>query len=785
MQRIDLNRDWRFHLGDPSGAFWTQPDPSGWRTLDLPHDWSIELPRSADAPSTASGGCYPMGRGWYAKTFTAPIDWTGKKVLIEFEGVYMNAEIWLNHHFVGRHPYGYTTFTCDLTPYLKLGEENMLTVFVNNEGQMNSRWYSGSGIYRFVWLMVGAPVHVAHWGVSVTTPEVAASAALVRLQTRIENEGDAARPVTLVQHILTPECTVAAKGTTTQVVPAGGDLVFRQRLEVADPLLWSPATPSLYRLETEVLVAGSAVDTASTSFGIRSISFSANVGFLLNGEPTLLRGGCVHHDNGPLGAASHARAEARKVELHKANGYNAIRCAHNPPSPAFLEACDRLGMLVIDEAFDCWREGKNPHDYHVAFDDWWQRDLDSMVLRDRNHPSIIMWSVGNEVKERDGRGGGGAIAEMLAHRVRELDPTRPVTAAICLVSDDAGGWEATDGVFVALDVGGYNYREVHYQGDHARHPDRVMVGLESTAMEALEHWEAVETLPYVIGDFVWTSLDYLGEAGIGRVEIGDEAKGLGVYPWHQANCGDLDLCGFKRPQSFYRDILWGRGQPLYMAVHEPVPEGEVRAVSYWGWPLVRPSWTWPEHEGETLIVDVYSASERVELLLNGRSLGTLPSGRTERHTATFEVPYEPGTLRAVGYNGEEQAAEWVLETIGPAARLRLTPDRVELDGPDDLSFVTVEAVNSQGRLDPNADCEVRFVVEGEGEIAAVGSGNPVTEESYRGNTRRAFHGRCLVVVKSSGTLGTTTLRAMADGLEAAEVTLKTVARRLVSTSCRL
>jgi beta-galactosidase len=560
---------------------------------------------------------------------------------------------------------------------------------------------------------------------------------------------------------------------TTAPLAPGSTHVYTQALAVDQPQLWSSETPFLYWLETVVMAGDLIVDTATTPFGIRSLHFDAQTGFLLNGQPVLLKGGCVHHDNGVMGAAAYSRSEERKVEVLKASGFNAIRCAHNPPSPAFLDACDRLGMLVIDEAFDCWRVGKNPGDYHASFDDWWQRDLDSMLYRDRNHPSVIMWSIGNEVHERAGASNGVALAKMLADHVRAVDPTRPVTSAIN-GGHDAWPWEQTDGVFAALDVGGYNYQQRQYRLDHERCPERVMYGSESVAKEAFEHWMDVLDLPHVIGDFVWTSLDYLGEAGIGRVFFEDEPfTFLGRYPWNQANCGDLDLCGFKRPQSYYRDVLWGSGEPLYIAVHYPVPEGKTPKTTYWGWPDVDANWTWPGREGETVQVDVYSACEQVELFLNDASLGVQPTTREERFTATFSVPYAPGTLKAVGYKGGQPVAECELHTVGAPTAIRLTPDRAQLiDGAGDLGFITVEVVDAEGQMCPNADHTIFFTVAGAGTLAAVGNGNPASEEAYRGNQRRAYRGRCLAVVKAGGERGEIRLRAQADGLEGAEVVIQ-------------
>jgi beta-galactosidase len=576
----------------------------------------------------------------------------------------------------------------------------------------------------------------------------------------VANETETEREVTVRTRVVTPTGRTADAVDLPETIPPARRLECEQELTVRRPKLWSPEAPQLYRVETELRAGRDVVDTVTTLFGVRSLEFDAEAGFRLNGEPMLLRGGCVHHDNGPLGASSYDRAEERKVELLKANGFNAVRCAHNPPAPAFLDACDRLGMLVIDEAFDCWRNGKSLADYHVSFDDWWRRDLDAMLVRDRNHPSVIMWSIGNEVVERASPE-GVRVARMLAAHVRRVDPTRPVTAGVNR-GHDGRAWEDLDELFAVLDVCGYNYAEREYRRDHERLPHRIVHGSESMARDAFEHWTSVRTHPHVVGDFVWTALDYLGESGIGRVHSdGDAAPHLGSFPWHHANCGDLDLCGFKRPQSFYRDVLWGR-RPLFVAVHAPVPDDRAPAVTAWGWPDVRPSWTWPGSEGRTLQVDVYAPCERVELFLDGEPLG---SRTPERLVASWSVPYRPGTLRVVGSDG----AALELRTAGEPARLRLTPDRDCIQAnPGDLSFVTVEVLDADGALDPNADHTVSFAVDGPGTIAALGSGDPVSTERYTGKRRSAYRGRCLVVLRPLGERGAIRLRAAADGLSDAE-----------------
>jgi beta-galactosidase len=765
MQRLAFDRGWRIRLGEiPDGIWRENLDDSDWRSVDLPHDWSIELPRDPASAGGSASGYFPAGVGWYQKRFAAPAEWRGKTVLVEFEGVYKNAEVWLDEHFLGRHPYGYTSFHHDLTPALEAGAEHVVRVLVDNSAQPSSRWYAGSGIYRHVWLWLGERIYVHPWGVAVATSEVSPAGASVRVLTTVTNETASEQEVTVRSRVLAPGGREADSVEMSETVPAGTRLDYAQELAVRRPRLWSPDAPHLYRLETELRIGRKVVDAATTPFGIRSLEFGAEHGFRLNGEELELRGGCVHHDNGPLGAASHDRAEERKVELLKASGFNAVRCAHNPPAPAFLDACDRLGMLVIDEAFDCWRNGKSLADYHVSFDDWWRRDLDAMVLRDRNHPCVIMWSIGNEVVER-GRPEGARLARMLADHVRSVDPTRPVTAG---VNGGHGGWpwQQLDDLFAALDVCGYNYAAAEYRVDRERIPGRVVYGSESVAAAAFEHWTSVLELEHVLGDFVWTALDYFGEAGIGRVHFeGDEAPFLGAYPWHHANCGDLDLCGFKRPQSFYRDVLWRRGQPLFIAVHAPVPAGSTPTVTRWGWPDVRPSWTWPGHEGRPLRIDVYAACEAVELFLEGESLGTKS---TEGHVASFEAPYRPGTLRAVGSDG----AGGELRTAGEPARLRLTPDRDRIGRDGDLSFVTVEVVDADGLLHPNAGHAVSFAVEGAGRIAALGSGDPISTEPYVGDRRSAYRGRCLVVLQAGDGRGQILLRAEAEGLVGAETTVR-------------
>ena len=780
MVRRCIDDNWRFFPGGESIFFGVDNDGF---PVDLPHDYSIILKRDPQTPAGASNGFFPGGLGCYKKTLFIPEEWTGKKVGLEFEGVYMNAAVHVNKQLAARHPYGYTSFFCDLTPYLDYGRDNIISVNVNNGALPNTRWYSGSGIYRHVWLEVREPVHIAPWGVFVTAPEVASENSTVAVRTTIENSAPAKDGVKLRSILLAEDDTEVAISEQAVAIPAEGKSEVLQSLTVSPAKLWSIETPYLYTLRSEIIKEDKVIDAKLTKVGIRSISFDVDHGFRLNGISLKLKGGCVHHDCGLLGTAAYDRAEERKVELHKANGFNAIRCAHNPPSPAFLDACDRLGILVIDEAFDCWRENKTPNDYALFFEEWWERDLTAMILRDRNHPCIIMWSTGNEIIERDGRSEGNEYARKLADFVRTLDATRVVTNALCpipgvnhqyeLAGDDPWG-NRTEKFAEPLEVVGYNYLRQRYENDGVKYPGRIICGSETYPSEAFEYWREVERLPHVIGDFVWTSMDYLGEAGIGRVWYGERKGWLGDYPWHMAYCGDIDICGFKRPQSHYRDCVWGISKAPYIAVHKPQNHGKTTGMMAWAWPDVSSAWDWPGFEGKPVFIDLYCADSEVELFLNGRSLGRKVSGKPSQYKTSFETSYEPGKLVAVGYENGIATSRTALKTAGKPVAIRLTPDRKVLrPATIDLSYITVEIVDAEGNVVYNAAHELYFTVCGVGILLAVGNGNPLTEEMYIGNQRKVHDGRAMVVIKSTGELGMIQLTTTADGFPASSVTLET------------
>jgi beta-galactosidase len=764
-----FDNDWSFFRGGAQGAEHMNFDASKWRKVDLPHDWSIEdLPGTASpfspaAISQVGGGFTTGGTGWYRKVFTIPATEKGKRFVIQFDGVYMNPTIFINGHNIGQHPYGYTSFWYDITDKVKFGEKNIIAVEVKNEGQ-NSRWYSGSGIYRHVWLKVADAVHIAQWGTYITTPEVSSSSAKVNIKTKVLNDADHDINVKYITRILNQKNTEVATAQSEHSIKSGSFFEFKEDVVISNPELWGCESPALYTAVSEIYYDGKLADQEKTRFGIRTISFDAENGFRLNGKTVKLKGGCFHNDNGPLGSKAYDRAEERKVELLKASGFNAIRCSHNPPSPAFLAACDSLGMLVMDEAFDCWRYGKNAYDYHLYFNDWWKRDIESMVLRDRNHPGIIMWSIGNEIPNKE-TPEGLQTAKLLADYTRELDPTRAVTSAVNDLKEDK------DPFFAALDVGGYNYavynydkKQTTYESDHKRVPTRVIVGTESYSLEAFGSWMEVVDHPYVIGDFVWTAYDYIGEASIGW--LGYEQNG-GMYPWNLAYCGDIDICGWKRPQSYYRDALWKSDQ-LSIFVTPPKPSFPINPKkeewSKWNWFDVVADWNWKGYENKPLTVNVYSSCEEVELFLNNKSLGKKVTNRSTKYTTTWDVPYQPGALVAVGYDGGKKANTAILKTALVPVNVKLTADRSKIKANNqDLSYVTVELTDSNGTLNPRAENLVHFAIDGPGVIAGVGNGNPVSVESNQMPQRKAWRGKCLVIIKSTDKPGNITLKVTVDG----------------------
>jgi len=781
-QRTVLFDDnWLFIKRDDAAAAQPNYNDASWRRVDLPHDWSIEdLPgQAADSVrgpfiKSAQGGMFTAytvgGVGWYRKKFTVT---PGKQVLIDFDGVYMHAEVWINGHYLGVQPYGYTPFNYNITPWLTNGE-NVIALRVANLGQ-NSRWYSGSGIYRHVWLTYTEPLHIAPWGVYITTPAVSNNSALVQAQITLQNNNNQAGEAMVTATLLSPAGKKVASAKTAVNLSAGMQNPVVQNFTVNNPALWSTDKPVLYTMKVVVNAAGKNVDSVTVKTGIRAIAFTTG-GFMLNGKRTILKGGCVHQDNGPLGAAAFDRAEERKLQTLKANGYNAIRTSHNPPSKSFLDICDSLGLLVMDEFFDEWEEPKLFKDsfaYHNFYKEWWQKDVDNIMLRDRNHPSVIMWSIGNEIHER-GDTNGVRIAEALAKEVRRMDYTRAVTEGVCWFWDHAGRhWDSTYKAFAPLDVGGYNYEWKRYVEDHQKHPGRIMAGTETYALDALEDYTAAEKLPYVTGGFLWTAVDYMGETGIGHsklqpVKEADDKAMLNPWPWYNAWCGDIDIVGFKKPQSYYRDVVW-RMKDIEMLVHTPIPAGMKETLSQWGWPDEQHSWTWPGNEGKPMQVRVFTRSGKVRLLLNGKVIGEkqIPA---DSITAVFEVPYAPGELKTIAIeNGKEKSAV-TLTTTGKPTQVLLTADNKAISaGRNNICYVTVAVADAAKQLVINSDKTTRFSISGPGEIIGVGNADPAGMRSFQQPVMDTYKGRCIVIVRSTGKAGKIQLTANTEGLPAQQI----------------
>ena len=786
-------------------------------SINLPHDWDIYCAPDPKTGTTGTGGgWFSGGRGEYRKQFT--IDNThltidNSLVKLHFEGVYQKAEVFVNGQKAGQHHYGYTPFTVDVTPFLKWKNAkagkvksnlNEVVVKVDNSEQPNCRWYSGSGIYRHVWLETMPALHIAENGVFVTTPEINAERARVQVEVTVANESERERNAVVA----------VGSGLLTVCVPAHETKTVTTTYSISNPKLWSPDSPTLYETKVELKEAGTTIDQQTAKFGIRSFSFDAENGFVLNGRKMLINGACVHHDDGVLGAMAFDDAEIRKVRQMKEAGFNLIRTSHNPTTRAFLDACDSIGMLVIDEAFDGWRTQKNPYDYSTVIDSCFRQDIHAMVLRDRNHPSVISWSIGNEVIERkDIR--VVYTARQMKKAILEKDATRPVTEALCAWDRD---WEIYDPHAEVLDVVGYNYMIFKHASDHERAPKRVIWQTESYPRDAFRNWAVANDFSYVVGDIVWTGLDYLGESGIGRNYYKGEREGEswiegGQPEWHGAPCGDVDITGWRKPISHYREMLWkaspspseggdvkipenlkssnqtsppseGLGE-AYLCVKEPNGyHGEIHTTMWSVWPTWE-SWTWPGWEGKPIEVEVYTRQPEVSLYLNDKLVGTKKADRSTEYKAVFTVNYEPGTLRAevstpqkfpspLGEGlGVRPGAGVRLQTADEPARLRLTPDRTVMTANgQSLTYITVEVVDRQGTLVPEAAIDCEATVKGAATLLSFASADLKDTEPYTSSHTKTWKGRALLVLRSGKKRGSVSV-TIKSLLPTANLSLKT------------
>jgi beta-galactosidase len=794
--RDTFDFDWRFQRGDAAGAQSPEFADSAWTAVDLPHDWSIEGPYSETEPSAGPGGYLPTGIGWYRKRFHVPAEDHGRVLTLEFDGVYQNSEVWINGQSLGLRPYGFVPFAYELTPHLRYESDNVVAVRVDNSLQTNCRWYSGSGIYRHTWLLKTDPLRIAYWGTRVSCPQVNADRARVRVETAITNGRDSSASCTLITGILDHNGTVVATQETQQTIAAGADFRFDQEADVSSPALWSTGHPELYIVRSTLRAGDRIVDVYDTPFGIRSAVFDADRGFLLNGERVKLNGVCIHPEVGCVGAAVPEPVWERLLAELRNMGCNAIRTSHNPFAAEFLDLCDRMGFLVMSDAFDEWRvaKGQIRNGYHLYFDEWHERDLKNFIRRDRNHPSVLLWNAGNEVPDQSAADGAQTLRGIL-NIFKAEDPTRPVTVACDQIASEPLQNRVRPEFLAELDVVGYNYvdrwrnrADLYYSIDRAQFPERRVVGTESVGIggirgeyndlipksngdaspwflhasnlriDAEQLWQFVDLHDYVAGDFMWTGIDYLGESH---------------WPMKIAPSGVLDTCGFRKDGYYFYQSQWTANPVLHLFPH----------------------WNWKGREGSVIPVACYTNCDTVELFLNGKSFGVkgyefprlgmegrygnFPArARQMRTTAdlhlAWDVPYEPGTLRAVGMKDGQVATVEEVSTTGDPFAISLSADRMNLAANRrDVAHLTAAVHDEHGRVVPSAGSAINFSLQGEARLIGVDNGDPFSHESYKAPERRAFHGLCLAILQSTSRRGRITITASSPGLQPAIAVLTT------------
>jgi beta-galactosidase len=760
-----FDNDWRFLKADAAGAEKPDFDDAAWRKVDVPHDWSIEGPFDEKNPTGGAGGFLPAGTGWYRKHFTLPVTDARRRVFIDFDGVMANSDVWINGFHLGHRPYGYISFRYELTEHLNFGSDkpNVLAVRADNSGQPASRWYSGAGIYRHVRLVVTSPVHVEHWDTFITTPKVSASEASVRVQSTVINQSDSPRNVTLQTTLIAPNGRVIETSETKpQPIAAKSSADFQQDIIVKSPELWELDHPNLYRAITRVRAGGGeTLDDETLTFGIREFRFDADTGFWLNGKNFKLKGVCLHADASAFGAAIPLRAWERRLETLKQLGVNAIRTAHNPPAPEFLDLCDRMGFIVMDELFDCWTVAKNPYDYHLYFREWSNVDARDTVRRDRNHPSIVIYSAGNEIHDTPKADLAKQILTSLVATFHANDPTRPVTQALFRpnVSHDYD-----NGLADLLDVVGQNYRENEILAAHQQKPARKILGTENG--HDLMVWLALRDHAPYAGQFLWSGIDYLGESR--------------QWPLIADNFGLLDRTGTAKPLAFQRQSWWSERPMVHIARRVAPTMLTPTDPGYEPNQPRRPQvlfsdWTSQNDKPHDETVEIYSNCELVELFLNGKSLGMQPRPADDS-PRNWNVPFAAGALKAVGMNAGKIVATDELRTAGKPARIILTADRNQI-APiwDDVSYVTATVADENGVVVPNANDLITFKLDGPGIIAAVDSADNSSHESFQATERRAYQGRCFALLKAGASSGRITLSASAPGLAGSSVTIKLIA----------
>ncbi len=754
---IPLEKDWSFFQGDATGAEQPGFDSSSWRKVDVPHDWSIEGPFDKNAATTGSGGWLPSGVAWYRREISIPPGPDGQRVWVEFDGIMQNSDVWLNGHLLGHRPNGYVSFRYDLTDHLTPQEPNILTVRADTSAQPASRWYSGAGIYRHVRLVTAHPLHIQPWGVYVTTPEANESAATVKVRTTLANRHSKAGTITLRTSLVGPDGKVIDTTTSAPVSLTPGDTeTLDQKFKVSNPALWNLESPHMHKLVTAVLSGDQVLDEVTTPFGIRQAEFRSETGFWLNGENLKLKGVCLHQDGGAVGVAVPLDVWRRRFTELRKLGVNAIRTAHTPPAPEFLDLCDQMGFLVMDEFFDCWTKRKNKYDYHLFFRKWWETDLREGILRDRNHPSIILYSVGNEIHDTPKPEIAKPILRGLVDVCHELDPSRPVTQA--LFRPNVSG-DYNNGLADMLDVIGTNYRDQELLDAWKDKRGRKIVGTEQGHERST--WLLCRDNPQHSGQFLWCGIDYLGES---------RSWPLTVY-----NVGLLDRAGFVQPRGHERQSWWS-DTPMVRAYRrvgitaETPADPGYESLEWKRRQVLFPDWNPESSAPHEETVEVYTNADEVELFLNDKSLGK-QKARKDAGSLNWKLSYQPGTLKAVARIKGREVASDMLRTAEAPAKIELIPDRKNLGTSfDDCSNIEIRILDSNGTIVPSADHSLKFAIDGPGRIIAVDSGNVVSVEPFQATERKAWQGRALAIVRATGA-GTITLTASAEGLPEATVEL--------------
>lgn len=792
MERKYFNENWEVK----SGANFFSMKDSKKELINLPHDAMILEKRSDSYTNKMNTGFFPGGVYNYTKNFLIPEDYVNKSIYFEFEGVQMNAMVYINGDFAGKCLNGYTNFYVKANKFLKYGQENIVKVIAKTSAEKNSRWYTGSGIYRNVKLIIGDKIHIKLDGVKITTPNISDNEALVEIETTVENESFENKSGYILNEIFDNNENLIAKDLAPITFFIDEEVSIKQRVLIENPKLWDTENPNLYTCKTKIIVEDKTIDKDENNFGIRELKLDVKNGLRINGETVKLRGACVHHDNGVIGACTFEDAEERRIRILKEAGFNAIRSAHNPMSKAMLDACDRLGMLVMEETFDTWNVSKEDYDYALFFNENWEKDIEALVGKNYNHPSVIIYCIGNEIPEA-GTQIGANTGLKIVKKLTSLDNTRytlnsvngmfTIMDKIGIIMDELDKeigdeplekeinnfmvrldkhmdsiitheevTKATQEIYAGVDIAGYNYMTARYEKDEELFPNRIICGSETAPQKIDINWKYVKEKSHIIGDFTWTGWDYLGEAGVGKHDYTLDRSVMfgGAYPWYIAYCGDIDIIGNKRPQSYYREIVWGLRKEPYIAVHRPEYYGKEALTTQWSWSDSISSWTWKGFEGKPIKVEVYSDSEEVELVLNGKALGKMETGEKNRFKAIFDTIYENGLLEAIAYTNGKETGRTKLVTVGEVADIKVDVEKRKLKANGrDLAYLNISLVDKEGSINMNEAKKISIEVEGQGTLQGFGSADPKSLENFYDKERTTYDGKLLAVVRAGEEIG--------------------------------